>query len=227
MCWSPTADLVAGTAIAAVGAVCVVRTVRARRPRDLPLAALPLLLGAHQIVESVLWRSGGGTGSATLAWAVIALPVPALWVPAGVVCAAPRHARGRLLIPLAAGAVTAAGLAYALATRTVTAEIRGHTVGYALGLPHAGLLVAGYLLATVGALLLSADRGLVLLGVLVAAGAAVCVALWRWEFISTWCAFAAVCSVALLRWTGRSADQQVRKHPPRGRQQSGPGTPEG
>ncbi|WP_240654079.1 DUF6629 family protein [Streptomyces sp. AcE210] len=227
MCWSATADLVAGTAIAAVGAVCVVRAVRARRPRDLPLAGLPLLLGAHQIVESVLWRSGGGTGPATLAWAVIALPVLALWVPAGVVCAAPRRARGRLLIPLAAGAVTAAGLAYALATRTVTAEIRGHTVGYALGLPHAGLLVAGYLLATVGSLLLSADRGLVLLGVLVAAGAAVCVALWRWEFISTWCAFAAVCSVTLLRWTGRGADQQVRRRPPRDRQPSGPGTPEG
>lgn len=227
MCWSATADLVAGTAIAAVGAVCVARTVRARRPRDLPLAALPLLLGAHQILESVLWRSGGGTGSATLAWAVIALPVLALWVPAGVVCAAPRRARGWLLIPLAAGAVTAAGLAYALATRTVTAEIRGHTVGYALGLPHAGLLVAGYLLATVGSLLLSADRGLVLLGVLVAAGAAVCVALWRWEFISTWCAFAAVCSVALLRWTGRSAGQPVRMHPPRDRQPSGPGTPGG
>ncbi|PJN11209.1 hypothetical protein CG723_09700 [Streptomyces sp. CB01635] len=226
MCWSATADLVAGTAIAAVGAVCVARTFRARRPRDLPLAALPLLLGAHQIVESVLWRSGGGTGPVTLAWAVIALPVLALWVPAGVVCAAPRRARGRLLIPLAAGAVTAAGLAYALAARTVTAEIRGHTVGYALGLPHAGLLVAGYLLATVGSLLLSADRGLVLLGVLVAAGAAVCIALWRWEFISTWCAFAAVCSVALLRWTGRSAGQPVRTRPPRDRQPSGPGTPE-
>ncbi|MFE6755422.1 DUF6629 family protein [Streptomyces sp. NPDC057684] len=227
MCWSATADLVAGTAIAAVGAVCVARTVRARRPRDLPLAALPLLLGSHQIVESVLWRSGGGTGPATLAWAVIALPVLALWVPAGVLCAAPRRARGRLLIPLAAGAVTAAGLAYALATRTVTAEIRGHTVGYVLGLPYAGLLVAGYLLATVGSLLLSADRGLVLLGALVAAGAAVCVALWRWEFISTWCAFAAVCSVTLLWWTGRGADQQVRRRPPRDRQPSGPGTPEG
>ncbi|MFE7157543.1 DUF6629 family protein [Streptomyces sp. NPDC057636] len=227
MCWSATADLVAGTAIAAVGAVCVARTVRARRPRDLPLAALPLLLGSHQIVESVLWRSGGGTGPTTLAWAVIALPVLALWVPAGVLCAAPRRARGRLLIPLAAGAVTAAGLANALATRTVTAEIRGHTVGYVLGLPYAGLLVAGYLLATVGSLLLSADRGLVLLGALVAAGAAVCVALWRWEFISTWCAFAAVCSVTLLWWTGRGADQQVRRRPPRDRQPSGPGTPEG
>ena len=60
--------------------------------------------------------------------------------------------------PLVAGIATAAALAYALATRPVRAEIRGHTIGYVIGLPHAGLLVAGYLLATVGALLLSGDR---------------------------------------------------------------------
>ncbi|MEW2393237.1 DUF6629 family protein [Streptomyces venezuelae] len=201
MCWSATADLAAGTGIAAVGVVSV--SLAARRPRDLPLAALPLLLGAHQIVEAAVWRNGGGTGPATVAWAVIALPLLALWVPAAVLCAAPPAARRRLLVPLAAGAATAAVLAYALATRPVGAEIRGHTVGYSLGLPQTGLLVAGYLLATVGSLLLSGDRGLVLFGVLVAAGAAVCFVLWRQEYVSTWCAFAAVCSLLLALWAAR------------------------
>ncbi|MGW9117193.1 DUF6629 family protein [Streptomyces sp. NPDC055663] len=195
MCWSATADLVAGTGIAAIGVVCVARV---RRVRDLPLAALPLLLGAHQIIESVIWSSGGGTGPATLAWAVIALPVLPLWVPLGVLCAARPDARRRLLAPLAAGTVTAVALAYALATRPVTAEIRGHTLGYALDLPRPGILVAGYLLATVGALLLAGDPVLRRLGALAAVGAAVCAALWRLEFVSTWCAFAAVCSVILL-----------------------------
>ncbi|MCX5112936.1 hypothetical protein OOK13_31655 [Streptomyces sp. NBC_00378] len=195
MCWSATADLVAGTGVAAIGVVCVARV---RRVRDLPLAALPLLLGAHQIIESVIWRSGGGTGPATLAWAVIAPPVLPLWVPLGVLCAAPPDARRRLLVPLAAGTATAVALAYGLATRPVTAEIRGHTLGYALDLPRSGLLVAGYLLATVGALLLAGDPVLRRLGALAAVGAAVCAALWRLEFVSTWCAFAAVCSVILL-----------------------------
>lgn len=190
MCWSATADLVAGTGIAAIGVVCVARV---RRVRD-----LPLLLGAHQIIESVIWRSGGGTGPATLAWAVIALPVLPLWVPLGVLCAAPPDARRRLLVPLAAGTATAVALAYGLATRPVTAEIRGHTLGYALDLPRSGLLVAGYLLATVGALLLAGDPVLRWLGALAAVGAAACAALWRLEFVSTWCAFAAVCSVILL-----------------------------
>ncbi|MFD4411691.1 DUF6629 family protein [Streptomyces sp. NPDC058476] len=200
MCWSATADLAAGAGIAAVGVASVAQVRGKRDLRYLPLAALPLLLGAHQIVESVVWDSDGGSGPATVAWAVIALPLLAAWVPVGVVCAAPRAARGRLALPLVSGLATAAALAYALAARPVTAEIRGHTMGYVVDLSHADLLIAGYLLATVGALMLSGDRGLVLLGVLVAVGAVICWALWELEFVSTWCAFAAVGSVALLGW---------------------------
>ncbi|MET4667886.1 hypothetical protein ABID94_000745 [Streptomyces sp. PvR018] len=210
MCWSATADLVAGSGIAAIGVVTLART---RRVRDLPLASLPLLLGAHQIVESVVWNADGGTGPATLAWAVMALPLLALWVPLGVFCAAPARARARLAAPLAVGVITAAFLAHALAARPVTAEVRGRTLGYAVDLPHARLLIAGYLLATVGALLLSGDRTLRLLGALVAAGAVVCVVFWRMEFISTWCAFAALCSVVLLGWAHRPAPPAAQPVP--------------
>ncbi|MER5378534.1 DUF6629 family protein [Streptomyces sp. NPDC002553] len=198
MCWSATADVVAGVGVCAVGVACAARV---RRAAELPLAALPLLLGAHQLVEAAVWASDGGRGPATVVWAVIALPLLAVWVPAGTLCAAPPRARRRLLVPLAVGVSTAAVLGYALATGPVTAEIRGHTVGYAVGLSHPALLVAGYLAATVGALLLSGDRWLVGLGGLVAVGAAGCWALWRLEFVSTWCAVAAVCSVVLYGWT--------------------------
>ncbi|MGW0912705.1 DUF6629 family protein [Streptomyces sp. NPDC002784] len=197
MCWSAEADLVAGVGIAAVGVACVAR---ARRVRDLPLAALPLLLGAHQMVEAAVWARDGGTGPATALWAVIALPLLPLWVPAGVLAAAPRRARRRLLLPLAVGLVTTAALSVALATRPVRAEVRGHTIGYVVDLPYAEGVIAGYLLATIGSLLLSGDRGLVRLGYLVAVGALICVGLWRTEFISTWCAVAAVCSVVLYGW---------------------------
>ncbi|WP_405877210.1 hypothetical protein OG762_02085 [Streptomyces sp. NBC_01136] len=208
MCWSATADLAAGAGIAAVGVACVTR---ARRVRDLPLAALPLFLGAHQIVESMVWGSGGGTGPVTVTWAVIALPLLVVWVPAGVLCAAPGHARRRLTVPSAIGVATAVTLAYALATRPVRAEIRGHTLGYAVHLAHPELLVAGYLLATLGSLLLSGDRGLVLLGVLMGAGAVICWALWELKFVSTWCAFAAVCSVALFGWVHRRPEVPARE----------------
>lgn len=197
MCWSATADLVAGVAVGATGVYCVSQV---RGARQLPLAALPLLLGAHQIIESLIWRHGGGTGWTTLLWAVIALPLLAWWVPLGVLLVAPATARRRLLVPLAVGLLTAAGLSYCLATRTVVAEIRGHQVGYLLDLPQPYLFIAGYLLATVGALLISGDPTLRVLGVLTGLGAVVCAVLWRTEFVSTWCALAAVVSMVLVVW---------------------------
>lgn len=200
MCWSATADLTAGICVGAIGVACVARV---RRVRDLPLAALPLLLGAHQIVEAVVWDSGGGAGPATTAWAVIALPLLALWVPLAVLAASPSGSRRRLAVPVASGVATAATLSYYLATREVTAEIRGHTIGYAVHLPQPEIVVAGYLLATIGALLLSADRTVRMLGVLVAVGAVICTVIWRLEFVSTWCAFAALASVVMLGWAWR------------------------
>lgn len=142
---------------------------------------------------------------ATLAWAVIALPLLPVWVPFGVLAAAPPGGRRRLAAPAATGVVTAAALAYCLATRPVTAEIRGRTVGYVLDLPYAPLLIAGYLVATVGALLLARDRLLRLLGAVVGAGAVLCLLLWRLEFVSTWCAFAAAASALLLVRAVRTA----------------------
>lgn len=200
MCWSATADLTAGTAVAAVGIACLAR---ARRARDLPVAALPLILGAHQLVEAAVWRSGGGCGPATTAWAVIALPLLPVWVPLGVLLAAAPAVRPRLWWPAAAGLATGAYLSYCLATRPVSAEIRGHVLGYGVDVPWMAPALAGYLFATLGSLSMSGDRLLRLLGALMAAGALVCTALWRLEFASTWCAFAAAASMLILVWTGR------------------------
>lgn len=202
MCWSASADLAAGSAVAAVGVVCLARV---RRARDLPVAALPLLLGAHQLVEAAVWRAGGGCGPATTAWAVIALPVLPPWVALGVLLAAPPRARPRLWGPAAAGLAVAAVLAYRLAVRPVSAEVRGRLMGYAVDVPFAPLVLAGYLYAALGSLLLSGDRRLRVLGAVLGAGAAVCAALWRLEFASTWCAFAAVASVLVLGWVRRGA----------------------
>ncbi|MGW0750133.1 DUF6629 family protein [Streptomyces sp. NPDC002587] len=203
MCWSATADLTVGAAVTAAGLVCVARTVRARRVRDLPVAALPLLLGAHQLVEAAVWDSGGGRSPAATTWAVIALPLLAAWVPLGVLCATAPGLRRRLWGPAVVGLATGAVLSSALATRPVTAEIRGRTVGYGVDVPYAPLLLAGYLFATLGALLLADDRRLRLLGAVLTTGAAVCAVSWRLEFASTWCAFAAVASLLILGWTGR------------------------
>ncbi|WP_435842854.1 DUF6629 family protein [Streptomyces lavendulae] len=160
MGWSTAADRTPGTVVAAVGVVCVARV---RRARDLPVAAPPLLLGAHQLIEAAVRDAGGCCGPATTAWAVIALPVLPVWVPLGVLAAGP-GARRRLWVPVAVGTATAAVLAYCLATGPVTAEVRGRLVGYGVDVPYAPLVLSGYLGATLGALLLTGDRRLRVLG---------------------------------------------------------------
>ncbi|MCY0935834.1 hypothetical protein OTB74_16750 [Streptomyces sp. H34-S4] len=161
MCWSATADLTGGTAITAAGISCLART---RRARDLPLAALPLILGAHQLIEVAVWHSGAGCGPASTVWAAIALPLLPVRVSLGVLLAAAPELRTRLYWPAAAGLATGAYLSYRLATRPVTAEIRGHVLGYGVNVPWMPLALAGYLFATIGALLISEDRLLRLLG---------------------------------------------------------------
>ncbi|WP_323188171.1 DUF6629 family protein [Streptomyces sp. NBC_00249] len=126
--------------------------------RDLPVAALPVLLAAAPVVRRRLW-----------------------W-------------------PAAAGLATAAVLAYCLAAGPVSAEVRGRVLGYGVDVPYPPLVLAGYLGATLGSLLLSGERPLRLLGAVLAAGAVLCAALWRLEFASTWCAFAAAASVLVLGW---------------------------
>lgn len=213
MCWSAEADLVAGTVVAGLGVWCLARV---RRLRDVPLAAVPLALGVHQLIEAAVWSGADGQPStgptqwARIAWAVIALPLLPALVPLGVWCSAgpstpegfPHQRRALLGILAALGVVVSALLSLAVLAHPVTAEARGHTLRYAVGIPYAPVLLAAYLLATVGALLLSGDRILRLLGALIGAAALVCGLLWQLAFASTWCASAAVVSLVLLHWTG-------------------------
>ncbi|MDQ1012555.1 hypothetical protein QFZ82_007040 [Streptomyces sp. V4I23] len=119
----------------------------------------------------------------------------------------------RVAVPAAAGVATCVVLTHVLATRTVAADIRGHTVGYVIGLPYPAWLLTGYLVATVGSLLLAPDRTLRLLGILAGAGAVACALLWRTVFVSTWCAPAAVASLTLLAWARRPATVAERGRP--------------
>jgi hypothetical protein len=208
MCWSPTADLVAGTVVGAIGVIVLVHV---RRPRDLPLACLPLILGAHQLIESIVWRGAQGTVGphsahlAVLLWTAIAFPLLPAFVPLAVLCAIwPQRAARRRVLPLCAlGLASSAMLAYAMATNPVYAVPMGHVLTYSLQIPAVNLVVAVYILSTLGAPLISGDRDLRLFGLTAAVGAAVCMVLWELAFASTWCAVAALTSLTLLQWVRR------------------------
>lgn len=207
MCWSPTADLIAGSAITVVGVLAVAS---ARRVRDVPMAALPLVLGAHQLIEMVVWRNAGDGmhavgGTAALLWVIIAFPLLPAYVPLAVRWStAYRSSRIRIAPFVAIGLVTSAYLAYAVAADPVTAQPFGHTMRYNLHhLALENLAVIGYLVATLGSLLMSDQRELRLLGVVCSFGALGCFLLWEDAFVSTWCALAAVASLMVLYWLRR------------------------
>jgi hypothetical protein len=216
MCWSPIADLVAGSAITAIGVAAVASV---RRARDVPMAALSLLLGAHQLIESMVWRNAGDDmravgGTAVLLWAVIAFPLLPAYVPLAVFWAASHWSRLRVVPFVAIGLVTSAAFAYAMASGPVTAEPVGHTMRY--GLHHLALenvVVAGYLVATLGVLLVSDQPELRLLGLVASVGALGCFLLWQEAFVSTWCALAAVASVIVLHWLRRPRKRRAAPDP--------------
>lgn len=221
MCWSAQADAVAGGVVASLGVVCLVRARRSGRPNRLPLAALPLVLGVHQLIEALVWFGTDGdlpaapAAWARTAWAAIALPLLPVYVPAAVWCAStePGHLAGpeRRRVPTVPagltllGAAVAVPLAIAVAAHPIMATEHGHTLTYGVGVPHPAVLLAGYLLATIGSLLISADRDLRRLGLLTGLAAGLCAVLWRIAFLSTWCALAALVSVLLVHWAGRPA----------------------
>ena len=202
VCWSANADIAAGSVIVALGAFGVAAE---RRPRSRLIAGLPILLGAHQLIESVVWRGASGDISphtaavARVAWATIALPVLPVFVPLAVIVAAGGRVAPRAWGLLGVGAVVSAVLARSLATSHVTAHPHGHVLDYGVGIPDLAVVIAGYLIATLGSLLVSDDRDIRILGLVLTVGAVVCGVLWLEEFASTWCAFAACASLLLLR----------------------------
>lgn len=200
----------AGAVIASVGVGVLAG---ARRGRDRVLASLPLVLGVHQLVEALVWwdtqgRVSAGLGRAAVdVWAVIAFVVLPTLLPVGVwVAVRPvGGVRRRLSVCLGCGLVVSVVMLVRIVLFGVTASAHGHVLEYGLGVASGAgyVLVGGYLVAALGAPLVSGDRLLRWFGVLASAGAVGCAAAWRLAFASTWCGFAAVLSLWLLVWVRR------------------------
>ena len=200
MCFAPEADLVTGVA---VGVVAIDALRHVERPAELPLASIPLVLAGHALIESVVWIGLEGHvreavwRTALWLYLVIAFSVLPVLVPVAVGALEPIARRRQVAIFTAVGAVVSTVLTYAIVRGPVDAAIEGHHIRYEVDLWHGGLIVGLYLLATCGSLLWSSQRHVRWFGVasLVAAG----VLLWfdKSAFVSLWCAWAAITSVAI------------------------------
>lgn len=211
MCFSPEADLVTGVVAGAFG-VDALRHVS--RPQQLALASLPLLLGAHEVDESVVWWglrgqvSAPATHTAVDVFLAFAFVLPFL-VPLALFGVETVRGRRRwMLALLALGAVTSALLLVDIIRSPAGASIDGSHIAYVSGGSNAVLLGVFYVLTTCGALLVASSRMLAAFGLL---NLAVVIGLTWLTFTgltSLWCAWAALTSVVVavyLRRVYRSA----------------------
>lgn len=200
MCFSPEADLVSGIIITGIG-IEAMRHVR--RPGERALAALPVVLGIHQLIESLVWFGLRGDISerwvhpAAVAYLLIAFGLLPVFVPVAVAALEPEHDRRRMWAFLALGAVVSAVLIEAIVRGPVRAEIMGHHISYSVDLWHGGLIVALYVVATCGAMLGSVHRSVRLYGLINLIVVALLALVERDALISLWCAWAAVTSIAI------------------------------
>jgi hypothetical protein len=200
MCFSPEADIGAGLLVGAIG-LDALRHVR--RPGERWLAALPLVFAVHQLVEAFAWWGLQGRvpqplgHAAEYVYLAIAFGVLPILVPLAVGALDTRAQRTRNGIFVAIGTVVAIDLMWAVARGPVTATINGHYIAYQVDLWHGGTLVVLYVLATCGALLASDLPHVRAWGAVNLVAVVVLALVNQAAFISLWCVWAAITSVAI------------------------------
>lgn len=202
MCFSPLASFATAGATGVIGLLALGR---ARAPRDLPLAAVPVLFGVQQAIEGGLWlrlpgeAHGASAALLTLLFLLFAQVFWPVYAPLAAALGEPRGSRRRLLLMFV---VYGAGLAgydlWRLLGGPREAEIVGNCIVYRTG--EANPLSAGliYLMATVAPLMLSSRRTVVALGAIIGLGCVVAYLFYWQAFLSVWCFFAAAGSVVIL-----------------------------
>ena len=202
VCFSPQADLVGGAIVSGFG-VDAVRHLRSRR-NFLPLASVPLILGAHQMIESLVWWglegdvSHGVERSALWAYLVIAFVLLPVFIPFAIMCIEPTRQRRVAMLPFAAIGVGVAGVLLAALIRgPFSVGIRPHHLDYFISQRHGLIIVGLYVVAICGALLCSSDRHVLVFGLLNVVAIAVIAWLISDGFASVWCGWAAVSSGAI------------------------------
>ena len=222
MCFSAEADLVTGVVISAVG-IDACRHVR--RPAERLLAAIPLVLGAHQLIEAfVWWGLEGQVGHGMLRFSVwlylaIAFGLLPILVPLAVGSMEPAPDRRRLAVFTVIGAVVAVTLMHSVIRGPVDASINGHHIDYRVELWHGGIVVMLYVVATCGALLASHHRRVRWFGAINIVAVGTLAWIDQTAFISLWCTWAAITSVAIAAHLrgGRSGRSAAAARPPTGR----------
>jgi hypothetical protein len=210
MCFSAPASFVTAGITGVIGVAALTRV---RAPRELPLAAAPLLFALQQGIEGLLWLNlppvadGSQSEVLTFLFLFFAEAFWPLYAPLAVWLIEPGdHRRRLMLVCLGIGAAVSAHLLWWILEHPFLASISDGHIVYGTGFRQSAPVGVAYLAATGLPLLLSSQRTVVVLGAIVLAGLVVAYALYWESFISVWCFFAAAASVTILchfEWSRR------------------------
>jgi len=176
-----------------------------RRPRELMVAAVPVLFAAQQAVEGFLWLhlSGGNGSSASAAglaftFLIFAVVLWPIYSALAVLSIEPDHRRRVVLSGIAVlGSLLSAYLFIGLVNDPPVAVIRGHSIAYPSDVSPFSWQQLPYLLCTCGPSLMSSHKTIRTFGLIVLLGFAASAYAYYWAFISVWCFFAAAGSTVL------------------------------
>ncbi len=220
MCFSAEADLVAGLVVIGLG---VDATRHTSQRSELPVAALPLLLGAHQLVEALVWLGLESRvpevayRSATWAYLLIACVVLPVYVPVALFMFDPAPRRRWLLGFLAVGGAVSLLLLRDVVSGPVVARIEGRHIEYGIGVWQLGIVVGLYVMATCGPLLVARARQVRWFGAANVVVAGFLAWLDNSAFVSLWCVWAAIGSISIAVHLRGSRPNGVGDSGPHGR----------
>ncbi len=175
----------------------------ARRPRELPLAAIPLLFAIQQLIEGVIWltfRVDAPLLNAVMShvYSFFSHVLWPIYVPVAVLLIEPPGLRRRALVAFVAiGIAVGAYLLYVLAAFGVVSRPTGQHIEYVS--PHffAAVVMTLYLMSTTASPILSTHRMVKVFGVLALLSFGGVYFFYATWFISVWCFFAAILSVTV------------------------------
>lgn len=202
MCFSPAASFIAAGLTGAVG---VLTLTQVRHPRELPLAATPMLFAIQQAIEGLLWLrlpvapTSEGPAGLIFAFLLFAHVIWPTYSPTAALLMEQDRRRRRLMSPLLGAGLAVSGyLLWALLTHPYDAHILGGHIVYGSEPPLLNSLGAIYVVAVSLPLMLSSVRAVAALGLIVLVGSAVAYAFYWHAFQSVWCFFAAAGSLVIL-----------------------------
>lgn len=218
MCFSASASFAASAVTSAAG---VVALTGATKPAHRLLGSIPIVFAIHQFAEGVLWLALSRPEHA--AWArpamltflsVAEIVWPAL-VPLAILAFEDDPRRRRLLSALLVlGVVLAVARAYGLWAYPVSAGILGHHIQYRLDTPWA-LRRTGdiaYALVTVGSPLVSSNKLIRFMGLVMLVSLIVTKIFFYDTFISVWCFVAAIVSALVVLVVKRAKRKPGQAH---------------